>query len=301
MLERFRQHLPLKSFTTLGIGGPATYFIEVHDTPTMQTLLPFCEEKHLPYFILGKGSNSLFDDRGFSGLVIANRILFLNRPEQDIWHVGAGYSFSLLGAQTARQGWSGLEFASGIPGSVGGAIFMNAGANGAESCQTLVSVDFVSPNGQLQQLRREELDFGYRYSSFQAMKGAIVGASFRLSRSTEARHKQLKIIEYRTKTQPYNAKSAGCVFRNPSLGHAGALIEQSGLKGKSIGDAEVSMLHANFLINKGNASAADMLKLVEHVRLEVKARTGIELILEIHPIPFEYSGYYHARHSHVSS
>lgn len=286
-LEQFEQQRPLKAFTTFGIGGPAHYFIEVRDISTMQALLPFCQQQQLPFFILGKGSNVLFDDRGFAGVVIANRIDFLERLEENTWHVGAGYSFSLLGSQTARQGQAGLEFASGIPGSVGGAVYMNAGANGGETCQALVSVDFVTPEGALLCLPKKELEFSYRHSSFQNRAGAIVGATFRLTPSSQARQKQLDIIQYRKKTQPYNAKSAGCAFRNPTCGHAGALIEQSGLKGQCIGGAQVSPVHANFLVNTGTASAADVLTLIEHIRQEVKQRTGIGLESEVRCIPYD--------------
>lgn len=283
---KFEHNRSLKELSTYGIGGSADYFIEIHDIPSMQETLLYCKENNFPYFILGKGSNSLFDDRGFSGVVIANRIQFHNKLSDDTWHVGAGYSFSLLGSQTARQGWAGLEFASGIPGSVGGAIYMNAGANGSETCQTLVSVDFVTDDGSLISLPKSELYFNYRQSSFQEKRGAIVGATFKLTPSPEARQKQLEIIQYRKKTQPYDAKSAGCVFRNPSCQHAGALIEQSGLKGFKIGGAEVSNLHANFLINSNNASSRDILNLIEYVKSEVKKHTGLDLEDEIRFISY---------------
>lgn len=288
--EQFEQQRSLKDLTTFGIGGPAHYFIEVHDIPTMQLLLPFCQQRQLPYFILGKGSNSLFDDRGFAGVVIANRISFLHKLEEDTWHVGAGYSFSLLGSQTARQGWAGLEFASGIPGSVGGAVYMNAGANGGETCNSLVSVDFVTPDGEFHCLPKEQLTFSYRFSSFQDAPGAIVGATFRLEAMPEARQKQLDIIDYRKKTQPYNAKSAGCVFRNPVPLSAGALIDQSGLKGKMIGGAQVSPMHANFVVNTGDASAKDVLQLLELIKQEVKAQAGVELETEVRYIPYQPVG-----------
>lgn len=286
LFERLERQRPLKNLTTFGIGGPAHYFIEVDTVSTMQALLPFCKQHHLPFFILGKGSNLLFDDQGFAGVMIANRIHFLDKPAEDTWHVGAGYSFSLLGSQTARQGWTGLEFASGIPASVGGAVFMNAGANGSETCQALVSVDFVNTQGEHVCLSKEELTFSYRFSSFQQMEGAIVGATFRLQLCSEARQKQLNIIQYRKQTQPYGAKSAGCVFRNPSCAFAGALIEQSGLKGKTLGDAQVSTLHANFLINTGQASSHDILQLIAHVSHEVKMQTGFELECELRYVPY---------------
>jgi UDP-N-acetylmuramate dehydrogenase len=166
---------------------------------------------------------------------------------------------------------------------------MNAGANGNETCECLVSVDFVTEEGELLSLPKEELTFGYRSSSFQQKPGAIAGAAFRLTKGEEARQKQLDIIQYRTKTQPYGAKSAGCVFRNPSCAHAGALIDQCGLKGMSVGDAEVSLLHANFLINAGNASSTDFLHLIEKIRERVKEQTGYDLETEVRCIPYKKS------------
>jgi UDP-N-acetylmuramate dehydrogenase len=284
--DQFQTNQSLKDLTTFGIGGLAKYFIEVHTILEMQEVILFCHKNDLRYFILGKGSNSLFDDRGFNGLVIANRIQLLEKNEKGLWHVGAGYNFSLLGSQTARQGWSGLEFASGIPGSVGGAIYMNAGANGQETANHLISVDFVDEKGHLKHFQRSELDFQYRFSSFQSLKGAIVSGTFQLISSQQAREKQRSIIDYRIRTQPYKAKSAGCVFRNPVCGHAGALIEQSGLKGTKIGGAEVSPVHANFLINKEHASSQDVLNLIGHVQKTVKSITGVELESELRCIPY---------------
>ena len=287
--DHFKCNYSLKDLTTFGIGGPADYFIEVNDIPTLQTALLYCKHQKIPFYILGKGSNVLFDDRGFAGLVIANRIRFIKRPDAHIWHVGAGYSFSLLGSQTARQGWAGLEFASGIPGSVGGAVYMNAGANGNETCQTLVSVDYMTSDGELLCVAKDKISFDYRFSSFQKDQGVIVGATFQLTASSKARKKQLEIIDYRKKTQPYDAKSAGCVFRNPSCSHAGALIEQSDLKGKTLGGAQVSTLHANFIINTGNATSKDILDLIEHIHQVVKAHTNYELEHEIKYVPYKPS------------
>jgi UDP-N-acetylmuramate dehydrogenase len=210
----------------------------------------------------------------------------MEQPAPGCYHVGAGYSFSLLGTQTARQGWEGLEFASGIPGSVGGAVFMNAGANGSETCKTLISVDYVTEEGSLEVIPKENLHFSYRYSSFQIMHGAIVGATFQLTQSQTARQKQLEIIGYRTKTQPYGEKSAGCVFRNPNCGHAGALIDQTGLKGLHVGDAKVSEMHANFIVNSGKATCLDVLNLIEVIKKKVKENADIELEPEIRYIPY---------------
>lgn len=284
----FEKNKSLKEFTTFGIGGEAKYFLTVSEIPSMQEALLFCHKNALPFLILGKGSNILMDDKGFNGLVILNRIAFLETQDESLtWHVGGGYSFSLLGHQTAKEGLEGLEFASGIPASVGGAVFMNAGANGRETSESLEAVDFVTEEGILVSLKKEELSFGYRHSSFQERKGAIVGATFRLKKNADAKQKQLEIIAYRKKTQPLKEKSAGCVFRNPPSHSAGALIDQCGLKGKKIGGAEVSTLHANFIINTQSATATEVLSLIDIIQDEVKRQTGVELKSEIRCIPYE--------------
>jgi UDP-N-acetylmuramate dehydrogenase len=276
---------PLSQLSTFGIGGPARFFVEVQKIDELSTLLAYCYAQKLPYFVLGKGSNCLFDDRGFDGLVIHNKIAFC-QFDWPLVHAGAGYSFSLLGTQTARKGWAGLEFASGIPGSIGGAVYMNAGANGTETCESLIEVTFINEKGIVEILPRDQLTFSYRFSSFQQRKGVIASAKFLLQSSEEARKTQLKIIDYRTRTQPYKDKSAGCVFRNPEMHSAGALIQQSGLKGKRIGGAEVSTLHANFIVNKGGATAQDILALATLVKATVKEKTGVDLEMEIRCIPY---------------
>lgn len=285
-LPPFQANRPLKEVTTFGIGGPARLFVEVSSVEELQEVLCFCHKESLPYFMLGKGSNILFDDRGFDGLVIHNKISYLNIQGREV-DVGAGYSFAMLGFKTAKQGLSGLEFASGIPASVGGAIYMNAGAGGHETKDFLSEVTFVDAEGNITIFSKENLDFRYRYSSFQKKKGAIVSAKFCLVNSEEARKKQLSIVEYRTKTQPYGELSAGCVFKNPMSASAGALIEQSGLKGLCVGDAEVSSKHANFIVNRKDASARDVLLLAKQVQERVKERTGIELEMEVRCIPYQ--------------
>lgn len=284
---KFQENRLLSELCTFNIGGPARYFTEVHTIDEMRDALLACKERKLSYFILGKGSNCLFDDRGFNGVVILNKIDFLERPEPHIYHVGAGYNFSLLGTQTARQGFSGLEFASGIPGTVGGAVFMNAGANATETCSCLTSVDYMSETGELKTLLKEQLHFSYRTSSFQNMPGAIVGATFTLQLSETARTKQIDIINARKKTQPLNMPSAGCIFRNPSCGHAGALIDKSGLKGTSIGGAQVSPVHANFIVNIGGATASNVQDLIKHICEVVKEKTGTHLDSEVRYIPYK--------------
>ncbi|MES2121497.1 MAG: UDP-N-acetylmuramate dehydrogenase [Chlamydiota bacterium] len=282
----FEVDKPLKELSTFGVGGNARVFTAVSKVEEMQSLIRYCTAQKLPFIVIGKGSNCLFDDRGFDGLVILNKISFCVW-EGSVVHVGAGYSFSLLGVQTARLGFSGLEFASGIPGSVGGAVFMNAGASGAETANCLAEVSFVDADGYLEMLPRDQISFSYRTSCFQKKKGAIVSAKFQLQPCGEARSKQLGIVDYRTRTQPYSDKSAGCVFRNPPGQSAGALIEQCGLKGVKVGGAEVSILHANFIVNKGGATSQDILALSEIIAKRVKETTGVDLEMEIRPISVE--------------
>lgn len=285
MLPPLQNNVPLSRLSTFGIGGPAAYYAEAKTIKEMQALLCYAKEHSLPFFVLGKGSNSLFDDKGFNGLVIANKIAFMECKDNTVF-VGAGYSFSLLGTQLAKMGLSGLEFASGIPATVGGAIYMNAGANGQQTAHALKEVTFVHSDTKIQTFTKEELFFSYRTSSFQSMKGAIVSATFTLEKQDSARNRQLEIIAYRKKTQPYNDLSCGCIFRNPPGDSAGALIERCGLIGHSYGGASVSPVHANFIVNKGFATAADVLALAQHIKTEVNTRTGIELEMEVRFVPF---------------
>jgi UDP-N-acetylmuramate dehydrogenase len=276
----------LDELTTFGIGGEARLFVEVRTISELQEAILHCREQGLRFFSLGKGSNVLFDDRGFDGAVIHNKITFCEKSH-GAWFVGAGYSFSLLGVQTAREGWTGLEFASGIPGSVGGAVYMNAGANGGETWGPLTEVVFVDDEGKVGHFPKKSLQWGYRFSSFQTMKGVIAAARFQLEPSQEARKAQLQIVDYRMKTQPYKAMSAGCIFRNPSPEAAGALIEKAGLKGTTIGGAQVSPMHANFIVNTGTAKAQDVLDLADLVRKSVREKTGVTLEMEIRVIPYD--------------
>lgn len=282
-IEHFK---PLKDFSTFGIGGKARQFISIRTIEEMGEIRKYIFKEKIPFWILGKGSNSLFDDRGFNGLVILNKIDFIEF-DQGRLHVGAGTSFSLIGAKMARMGWGGLEFASGIPGSVGGAIYMNAGANGMETCDHLTAVGCIDEAGNYVEKTKDELLFAYRTSSFHEWKMIIVSGRFELEKREEAREKQLKIIEYRTATQPYGEKSAGCIFRNPDDESAGALIETCSLKGKRIGGAEVSVLHANFIVNRGDATAQDVLDLATYIKETIREKTGKELEMEVRKIPYQ--------------
>ena len=252
----------------------------------MQHMLAYADSVSLPTLIIGKGSNCLFDDRGFNGLAILNRIDYLTQ-DKGLFQAGAGYSFARLGSITVKRGWTGLEFASGIPATVGGAIYMNAGANGGETCAKLIEVGYVTPVGELVRLKRGDLTFSYRFSSFQEKRGVIVEGVFQLCPSEGAKQVQKELLGYRLKTQPYGEKSAGCAFRNPPALSAGKLIEECGLKQALIGGALVSGVHANFIVNVGGASSQDVLDLMKRVKECVYNEKGIILEEEIRYIPYE--------------
>ena len=280
----FERGKRLSKISTFGVGGKARFFTAITTVRDMQHLLAYLARHPMPYTVIGKGSNVLFDDRGFDGLVILNKIDSYEQRDRRIF-VGAGYSFSRLGQQTARRGLQGLEFASGIPGSVGGAVYMNAGANGNETKDVLTAVSYVDAYGGLVVTSIDRSAFHYRSSPYQQLNVVIVSAMFELKKDPSAYASQRALIDYRLKTQPYGEKSAGCIFRNPKQRSAGALIEQAGLKGMRIGDAEVSQLHANFIVNKGNATSQDIVALAKQVQRKVEEKTGYRLELELQRVP----------------
>ncbi|MBS0622935.1 MAG: UDP-N-acetylmuramate dehydrogenase [Verrucomicrobia bacterium] len=273
----------LAPFTTFGIGGPAEQFVIVRTFEEMSQAMYLPR----PHFILGKGSNCLFDDRGFSGSVILNRIDLFEDLGQGRFRAGAGMALPLLSIKTAKGGWSGLEFACGIPGSVGGAVVMNAGASGKEIADVLESVEVVDQEGRLQFFRTDQLHFSYRTSPFQQEGGgAVVAATFQLFSSVKARGIQLANIKQRKETQPLGEKSAGCIFRNLPTVSAGQLIDHCGLKGLSVGDAVVSDVHANFIVNRGRATSSDVQMLIEKIRGHVLEKTGHLLYEEVRKVPY---------------
>ncbi len=278
-----RQHVALANFSTFGIGGPARYFAEVKSLQHFAACREFAEQKELPMLIIGRGSNCLFDDRGFEGLAIFNDMAKLQWRDL-IVEVESGYSMAKLAVQSARFGLRGLEFGCGIPGSVGGAIFMNAGAHGSETCDTLVSVDIIDSRGDVHQWETKRLALGYRHSIFQKDPYFIWRARFALQKDPEALTRCRLWAQQRVRSQPYKLQSAGCAFRNPKGNSAGHLIEMAGLKGMRIGDAQVSPHHANYLINCGKATSKEVQMLIDHVQQTVLQRCGVALQTELRMI-----------------
>lgn len=284
-LKFIRRNKLLKDLSTWGIGGPCNYFVQVFDQSQLVSAIRYCHEHSVRYVVIGKGSNCLFDDLGFDGCAILNRIEFLERKETGIYRVGSGFRFNSLGMQCCTEGFTGLEFAAGIPGTVGGAVYMNAGANGQETAGVIDSVDIVTLGGKLQRVSRNDLKFGYRSSSFQDMKdlAAIVAVTFQLQESTSARRKQREYLDRRRMTQPLGERTAGSVFRNPSDKEVAAaeLIERAGLKGFRVGGAMVSNIHANFFVNTGGSTSRDMLNLIAFVKEKVDQKFGVQLKEEV--------------------
>lgn len=284
---QIREYIPLIPYSTFRIGGKARFFAEAHSIEQMQELFCFAKKLSIPLCIIGKGSNTLFDDRGYSGIIIINKMKKRILGEGSLY-VEGGYSFSRLGQEMIKLGFSGLEFATGIPGSVGGAVYMNAGAHGCATEDVLESIHFLHSSGEMQQWQRKELEFGYRYSSLQKLLGSIVAATFTLSKQDiNAIDLQKRNIKQRILSQPYKERSCGCIFRNPPGFTAGKIIDICGLKGISIGDAVVSDVHANFIINRGSATSSDVLQLIQFIQSCALARFDCILEPEIRYVPYE--------------
>lgn len=276
-IQEYKSLIP---YCTLKVGGSARFLVHVDSIEKMQEAFLFSFKKGLPFCLIGKGSNTLFDDQGFEGLVIVNKIQHLTRSETHL-NVGSAYSYMRLAQESAKMGLLGLEFAIGIPGSVGGAIYMNAGAEGVQTEDVLESIDFLTAKGEFKSYSKKEGGFSYRSSIFQRLQGAIVGAVFSLKRGQGGRDTQKKLLEKRKSTQPWTDKTAGCAFQNLQHISAGALIEKCGLKGFQLGGAKVSEKHANFIVNTGSASARDVLHLMDHIEKTVFLKTGHRLEREV--------------------
>lgn len=296
-LEPVSGHLPqmwqgkmLREVSSWGIGGPAKLYCEVHHELQLASVLSYCTQQRIRFLVIGKGSNCLFDDRGYDGCIILNRLCFLKRLASGLYHVGSGYPFNVLGVQVANEGFAGLEFASGIPATVGGAVFMNAAADGQETASVLKTVEVVTIHGEKYKMPREQLEFGYRTSPFQTAQGfaAISSVTFALTPCATSKERQRTYLKRRKQTQPLGERSAGCVFKNPGAGceSAGSLIDKAGLKGRSLGGAKVSELHANFITNVANSSANDMLELIALVKEQVRSKFGVDLEEEIIYVSF---------------
>lgn len=282
---RLFESFPLERITSFGVGGEADILFYPKDITDIVEINRFTHLNGIPITFIGRGTNILVRDGGIRGVVVVLRdgIKDINIGEKHI-EVGACVSLTRLLYILMKNGISGLEFAWGIPGTFGGAIAMNAGAFGSEISQFLERVVSIDLSGNKKIYNKGDMKFSYRYSSFQDRKEVIVlgRLSFKKRKDPREIYKKMKEFEdIRGKNQPIGAKTAGSIFKNPKGDFAGRIIEKLGLKGVRIGDAVISMIHANFIENVGNASAKDIENLIEYVETYVEKKTGIVLAREI--------------------
>jgi len=283
MLSRVVEQEPLKKHTYFRIGGPAAYFARPQNLYEAQEILDHFRGRGLPCLILGSGANLLVRDSGFPGLVLTlKQGTFLNviRSEDGL-RAGAGVSLSRLVQRALSCGLRGLEPLVGIPGTLGGAVAMNAGGSFGTIGDSVRSAALLCADGSLEIRNAGDLRFGYRSSGIAGE--AIIWVDLHLYPENKERimARMKRIVEEKKRTQPLRASSAGCVFKNPEGTAAGMLIEKAGLKGFSIGRAQVSPKHANFIVNLGGASCEEVLELIDVVRERVRERFGISLELEL--------------------
>jgi UDP-N-acetylenolpyruvoylglucosamine reductase len=277
---------PMAKHTTLRIGGPADVYVEPASENDLAAILRFCREREIPFFVLGRGSNLLVRDDGFRGVVICLAQPNFCRIEIDDTCIrcGAGAKQKSVAVEAKRNGLSGVEFLEGIPGSIGGALRMNAGAMGSATFDAVESVRVMDHAGEIHELVPSAMAVEYR--SCTTLKNHIaLGAVFQCTpQPREEIERRMKAFsEKRWSSQPA-APSAGCLFKNPPTIPAGRLIDELGLKGAKVGGARISLEHGNFLVNDGGATAKDVLELIEMLRAKAKAERGIELRLEIEVI-----------------
>ena len=284
-LPGIKEGEPLSSRTSFGIGGPAEFFLELGRIEAIQRAVDGCCERGIPYLLLGAGTNLLIADRGVEGLVLR----VVNREheiEGTRIRAGAGLKMMRLARIAADANLRGFEFAIGVPGTVGGAVYQNAGCWGKELSEVLLGAEGYIPGQGPRTWTPAELHLGYRTSAFRegALKGALItAATIQLERGDgeEARRLMAKLTAERNETQPIKTKNCGSVFKNPPGDSAGRLVQAAGLKGIREGAAVVSTLHGNFIVNEGGAKAADVRALIERVQAGVKQRFGARLEPEV--------------------
>ena len=276
---------PLSRHTSFRIGGPAEVMAFPRTVGELSTLFCTAREAGIVPIILGAGSNVLAPDEGKRGLVICTRdcLCSLRKLDDTAICVSAGVLMSKAAVFARDQGLSGMEFAHGIPGTVGGGIYMNAGAYGGELCQIAEKTAFMNFNGEITEYVGQAQGFGYRTSAFQAMDGLILETIFRLTPGNveEISAKMQELAARRRASQPLDMPSAGSTFKRPQGGYAAALIEGAGLKGQGVGGAQVSQKHAGFVVNTGNATEKDVLDTIEMIQARVYASSGILLEPEV--------------------
>jgi len=283
---QIRSNVLLAGLTSMRVGGAAEYFISPRSSTELAESLAWASDRQLPITIIGAGSNLLISDQGLAGLVVCTRHLRGIEFDQESGQVTAtaGEPVARLAMQIAHHGWTGFEWAIGIPGTVGGLVVMNAGAQGGSAADCLVSAQTVSLTGETKQVYPQDLNFSYRTSALQDSSQLVTSATFKfqtggnpeaIASNTESK------LKARHSAQPYHLPNCGSVFRNPLPEFAAKLIQDAGLKGYQIGNAQVSELHANFIVNLGNAKAQDIFSLIEHIKAVISDRDRVVLETEV--------------------
>lgn len=285
---RVRPGEPLAPHTTMRVGGPADLFVEARSVEALVAAALFARAHEIALTVLGRGSNLIVSDRGIRGLVVLNRSADLHVDAESARLTAASGVPLARAATTAQQaGLSGLEFGLAIPGSVGGAVWANAGAHGSDVASVLESAELLRPDGTRAHVAAQALALAYRDSSLKHeprdASSLVLAATFGLrpAAQSDIDARAAEIKQWRREHQPLTQPSAGSIFRNPAGDSAGRLIDQAGLKGVTVGGAAISTRHANFIVNSGRGSAADVRRLAERARAEVRARFGVDLVFEV--------------------
>lgn len=282
--DNVRLHEPMKKHTTFRIGGPADYYLCPHSTEEMQKILQICKENNIEFFILGNGSNLLVSDKGYRGVVIQLWKNFSDIiAEEKTITVKAGALLSKVAAEALEEGLTGMEFASGIPGTIGGAVVMNAGAYGGEMKDIIKEVTVLTKEGEILTLSKEEMNFGYRTSVVKEKGYVVISVVLQLEKGDREKIRKVMddLKERRVTKQPLDMPSAGSTFKRPEGYFAGKLIMDAGLRGFSVGGAQISEKHCGFVVNKGDATAADVLGLIREVQKRVQEQFGVALEPEV--------------------
>lgn len=275
---------PMHKHTTFRVGGNADYFVVPRTWKEIQKVIAFCQKKNIPYYILGNGSNLLVSDSGYHGVII-QIYKEMNAIEivENIMRVEAGALLSKVGSAALEAGLTGFEFAAGIPGTIGGAVVMNAGAYGGEMKDILLNVTVLTPEGDIKRLQKDELELGYRTSVIQTKNYIVLDAELGLEYGEKEviRSKMNDLKTQRITKQPLEYPSAGSTFKRPEGYFAGKLIQDAGLRGFQVGGAQVSEKHCGFVINKDHATAADIVELMNKVAEKVREDFGVQLEPEV--------------------
>ena len=278
----YKENVSLKTLTTYKTGGNARLLVFPNSVESLIEVIRFIKSHNIKYKIFGNGSNILASSKEYDGVIIKLKELKNLKQDGENIEVEAGYNFALLANTVSRAGYSGLEFACGIPATVGGAVYMNAGAYLSDVSKVLEKVQILDENLELKILENKDLDFSYRHSIFMKKNWIILKAYFKLAKGNK--EEIINLIEDRKRrrleSQPLEYPSAGSVFRNPEGGYAGKLIEDSKLKGYMYGGGQISDKHANFIINKDNATSEDIKYLMDLAKTEIKKNYGIDLKIE---------------------